>query len=142
MATATEFAARGKVTGVKNGTVIFSPFNTNYELHLTTARPYDGPIGTPILANIRAKARKVYTVPSGGGFISPLFGPPKTIQGRAVHVENGLVVIRAGLLVNVQLPSDDTGLDLSDGPITVGSLVNAVALPGTSFELVRVATAQ
>jgi hypothetical protein len=135
MAQASDFAARGKVTAVIDGKIVFAPSNTNYAIQLTPVRPYDGPIGQLISANIRVKARKVYTVPSGGGFISPLFGPPRTIQGRAVHVENGMVVIRAGLPVMVELPTANDSVDLEEGPIAVGSLVNAVALPGASFEI-------
>ena len=135
MSTASEWSARGKVTAIKEGKVHFAPSNTNYELHLETAQPYSGPIGELITATIRAKARKVYTVPSGGGFISPLFGSPRIIQGRALHVEDDFVVIRAGCPIIVDLPKDDSAVDLDDGSITVGKIVNAVTLPGTKFEL-------
>lgn len=135
MASAKDFAARGKVTAVKNGMVIFAPSNTNYLLYLQTAQPYQGPIGKLISAAIRAKARKVYTVPSGGGFIAPIFGPPRTIQGRTLLVENGKLVIRAGVPVEIELPVSDDAVDLSEGPIQPGTMVNAVALPGASFEM-------
>jgi hypothetical protein len=134
MAMASEFAACGKVTAVKDGQVVFAPSNTNYLLYLQTARPYQGPIDQLISATIRVKARKVYTVPSGGGFISPLFGPPRTIQGRALKVEQGKLVLRAGVPVEVELPASDDAVDLSEGPIKPGTIVNAVALPGAMFE--------
>jgi hypothetical protein len=126
--------ARGTVTAVKNGQVVFAPSSTNYELHLQTSQPYQGPVGQPILARIRVQARKIYTVPSGGGFISPLFGPPRTIQGRALHVDAGLVVIRAGVPIAVELPEKDDAVDLSEGPIAVGAIVNVAAMPGAAFE--------
>ncbi len=129
------FLARGKVTEAKDSLVVFQPFDTNYQLHLQTARPYTGPIGQLISARIRAKAAKVYTVPSGGGFISPLFGPPRIIQGRAMQVDDRRIIIRAGVPMTVELPKSDEGVDLSEGPLAVGSIVNAVALPGATFEL-------
>jgi hypothetical protein len=135
MASVKDFAARGKVTAIKDGLVVFAPLNTNYQLYLQTVGPYEGPIGQLISAAIRVKARKVYTVPSGGGFISPLFGPPRTLQGRALLVEDGRVVIRAGVPVEIELPTSDEAVDLSEGPIAAGSIVNAVALPGAIFEL-------
>jgi len=141
MASAQDFPARGKVTEVKNGKVIFLPFNTNYEMYLETTRPYDGPIGQQILATIRAKARKVYTVPSGGGFVSPIFGPPRTIQGRALFVDETTVVIRAGVPIVVELPVSDDALDFEAGNLSVGSIVNAVALPGVTFEFRQLAAA-
>lgn len=134
MASFTEFAARGKVTGMIDGKIIFAPSNTNYELHLTPAKPYDGPYGELISALVRVKARKVYTVPSGGGFITPLFGPPKIIQGRALHVDNSVVVVRAGLPVIADLPQSDDAVDLDDGVIALGRILNIVALPGATFE--------
>ncbi len=140
MQIATDFAARGKVTAITEGKVVFNPSNTNYQIQLSTSRPFEGPIGQLILVNIRAKARKIYTVPSGGGFISPLFGPPKLIQGRAAYVDPACVVIRAGFPVIVEIPASDDGLDLSEGQISVGSIVNAVPLPGMTMELVQVTT--
>jgi hypothetical protein len=142
MASDSEFAARGKVIAVKDdGKIVFAPSNTNYQLHLQAARPYDGPKDELILAVIRAKAKKVYTVPSGGGFISPIFGPPKTIQGRALQVDDQKVVIRAGVPIVVELPRADDALDLQEGPITVGSIVNAVAMAGATFEFLSPAAA-
>jgi len=135
MASTPDWSARGKVLRVQDGKVVFAPSNTNYELQLETAQPYKGPIGEVVYAMIRAKARKVYTVPSGGGFIAPIFGPPKTIQGRALYVTDNMVVIKAGLPVCVEFPKDDSGMDLEDGPISVGTMVNAVALPGANFEM-------
>jgi hypothetical protein len=135
MATAKDFAARGKVTAVRDGLVVFAPTNTNYQLYLQTARQYEGPIGQLISCSVRVKARKVYTVPSGGGFISPLFGSPRILQGRALFVEDSLVVIRAGVAVEIELPTSVEAVDLSEGPIAAGTIVNALALPGATFEL-------
>ena len=127
--------ARGKVTEANDSRVVFQPFDTNYQLHLKTVRPYAGPIGQLISARIHAKAVKVYTVPSGGGFISPLFGPPEIIKGRAMQVDDRQVVIRAGVPVTVELPATDEAVDLSEGPLAVGCLVNAVTVAGATFEL-------
>jgi len=130
------FTARGKVVEAKDSLVVFQPSDTNYQLHLQTARPYTGPIGQPIDARLRAKARKVYTVPSGGGFISPIFGSPRTLQGRALYVEDRQIVIRAGVPISVDLPQPEDAIDLDDGPIKVGAIINVAALPGMTFEFV------
>jgi hypothetical protein len=135
IARATEFAARGKVIKASGRIVVFAPVNTNYELHLESLQPYQGPLGESILVAIRAQARKIYTVPSGGGFITPLFGPPRIVQGRALDVRENSVVVRAGVPITVQLPVDDDAMDLSEGPIAIGALVNAVILPGATIRL-------
>ena len=129
------FAARGKVIRVNDDSVVFQPKDTNYELQLVTKGKYDGPVNVPINVQVRATVRKLLTVPSGGAFISPIFGPPKTVQGRVKHVEEGAIVVQAGMPFVLDLPSADHQLDLNNGPITVGHMVNAIVLPGATFEL-------
>ena len=45
------------------------------------------------------------------------------------------IVIRAGLPIIVGIPQNDDAIDLGDGPITVGLLVNATIFPGVTFEV-------
>jgi hypothetical protein len=131
-----DFTARGKVIAVNDGSVVFQPKDTNYELKLVTKGRYDGPINVPVSARVTSTVRKLLTVPSGGAFIAPIFGPPKTIQGRVRHVEDGALVVQASFPFVLELPSADHQLDLNNGPITVGHMVNAIVLPGATFELV------
>jgi hypothetical protein len=129
----TEFLARGKVKSVQNGTVIFVPSNTNYELYL--AGSYDGAPGELIDCVVKARARKIYTVPSGGNFITPIFGPPKIVQGRVRSASDKQLVIHASIPFVIDLPREDSAIDLDEGAITVGNMVNAVLLAGATFEL-------
>ena len=131
-----DFTARGKVTVVNDGSVVFAPKDTNYELHLVTKGRYDGPVNIPVDARVRVVVRKLLTVPSGGGFVSPIFGPPRTVQGRVRHVEDGAIVVQAGMPFVLELPSADHALDLNNGPITVGLMANAIVMPGATFEWV------
>ncbi|QOV88612.1 hypothetical protein [Humisphaera borealis] len=135
MATATAFYATGKVTAVKDGKVIFAPTGTNYELELVSPK-YAGPTGKPVKAIIRVKARKVWTVPSGGNFITPIFGPPKIIQGRVRSLDARTLVIQAGTAITVDLPDEDIVFDLANGAISEGVMVNVTAFAGGTFELV------
>ncbi len=135
MPSPTDFPARGKIIEVRDSTVVFQPTGTNYQLHLefTGERPQ---ISTqPIECFIRAEARKVYTVPSGGNFIQPIFGPPKIIQGRVKYADPQTIVVHAGTPIVCQLPAADTAIDLSEGKIRVGHMANVVALPGARIEL-------
>ena len=134
MATATAFHASGKVTAGKDGKIIFAPTGTNYELELSCPR-YAGPIGKPVKGTIRVRARKVWTVPSGGNFITPIFGPPKIIQGRVRSLDARTLVIQAGTAITVDLPDEDIVFDLANGAIAEGVMVNVTAFPGGTFEL-------
>lgn len=125
--------ARGKVIEARPGLVIFQPRGTNYELHLETAGDYQGPVSKPIQCLIHVKARKLYTVPSGGNFIAPILGPPRTIQGRVVAISPTQIVLQAGAPIVVDLPAEEHAIDLGSGPIQQGAIVNVVAFPGARF---------
>lgn len=135
MASLADYTARGKVIAVHDDSVVFQPRDTNYELRLVTKGKYDGAVNTPIDARVRATVRKLLTVPSGGAFVSPIFGPPRTVQGRVRYAEDGALIVQAGMPFVLELPRADHALDLNDGPITVGRMVNAIVLPGATFEL-------
>ena len=132
-ATANGFAASGKVIATKDGVVHFAPSGTNYEL-LLAAPGYSGPAGALARGTIRVQARKVWTVPSGGNFIAPIFGTPRTIQGRVRAVDERSIVVHAGVPIVVDLPAEEPGYDLANGPIAVGVMVNIMAMPGARFE--------
>ena len=129
-------AALGKVVAAADGAVVFAPAGTNYQLRLACP-DYAGPVGPAVRGVLRVTARKVWTVPSGGNFISPIFGPPRTIQGRVRAVDAKSMVVHSGCPIWVNLPDDDIVYDLANGPIRVGALVNVAALPGATFELAK-----
>ena len=136
MSVATEFAAKGKITEVRENLVVFCPNNTNYQLHLISEEGrYAGPTNEPVEVVVKGVARKMWTVVSGGNFISPIFGPPRIVQGRVRYADERVLVIQAGALITIELPSSDMAIDLTNGPITVGSLVNATVMPGATFHI-------
>lgn len=134
MASLTDFPAVGKVFSTGDDHVIFVPQNTNYELKLLTNGKYPGVSGARVEGLIRVTAKKVYTVGSGGNFIAPIFGPPRTIQGRVRYIDDRHLVVQAGCPIVVELPAAETSYDQGCGPMAVGTLVNVVGLPGARFE--------
>jgi hypothetical protein len=132
----TEFPTRGKVIETKGDLVVFQPLGTRYEMHLKPrGGALGGPTGSRVEAVIRIQARKVMTVPSGGNFIAPIFGPPRIVQGRVRSLDEQTMVVQASAFIAVELPAANSALDLNNGPIEVGSLVNVTALPGATIEL-------
>lgn len=132
----TDFPARGRVKQVNGDTIVFAVANTNYELHLKCADgPYAGPVDEPVQGLIHVVARKLWSVPSGGNFIAPIFGPPRTIQGRVKWIAAPSIIVQAGTHFVVDLPAADEAIDLAHGAIEIASLVNVTALPGGTFSL-------
>jgi len=131
-----DFTARGKIIEVRDRIVVFQPSATNYQLYLEFAGDGVPPISAqPIDCLIRVDARKVYTVPSGGNFIQPIFGPPRIIQGRVKYADDRTLVVHAGAPIICQLPAAESAIDLSEGKIRVGHMANVVALPGATIQL-------
>ena|SRR5437868_7132878 len=141
MGKTSDFPAVGKVVSRDDTSVVFNPLNTTYEWKLLAAN-FGGAIGQRVEGFISVTARKVYTVPSGGNFIQPIFGPPRIIQGRVKYLDEKEMVIHASTSIIVQLPADQDAFDLANGDLMVGSLANVVALPGAKFELAAVAAAR
>jgi len=139
MASIWDFPAKGKVIEVRGSLIVFHPANTTYDLYLA-GDAYSGPLNTPVEILIRAKGRKLWTVPSGGNFIAPITGTPRTIQGRVRFIQDQTIVVQAGVPVAITLPANDSGIDLSTGAIGIGSLVNAMVMPGVSYELAGAAS--
>ncbi len=135
MATVTDFPTAGKVIASKDDVVVFTPRGTNYELMLKCAGEKPA-IGMLVHAVIRATARKLWTVPSGGNFIVPIMGPPKIVQGRVMYVDESQIVVQAGAKVRLDLPRAESAVDLPNGAIAVGAMVNVTILPGASVEFV------
>ena len=136
-----DFPARGNLVRSTAGAVVFNPVSTNYELKLAAAAGYAGPTAGRVDALVRATARKLWTIGSGGNFVAPIMGPPRIVQGRIRYIDQTAMVVSCGLMVIVTLPTADSACDLTHGPLAVGQLVNVALLPGASFELASTPTA-
>lgn len=135
MPSPTDFPTSGKILSVKDGSVVFAPRGTTYEMLLKA----DGEIPSinfPVESLIRVNARKVWTVPSGGNFLVPIMGSPRIIQGRVRYLDEKQLVVQAGANVIVSLPANDNAIDLPIGAISVGVMVNVTAFPGATIEFV------
>ena len=142
MPTALDFPARGKILRIENNLVVFNPAGTTYELHLVSASgDLPAPSDRAVSCHIRATARKIWTMSSGGNFVTPIFGTPRVLQGRVRYLEDGLAVIQAGVPIILKLPAEPTAYDLVNGPVIPAGLLNATLVPGTTFELAAAAVA-
>jgi hypothetical protein len=123
----------GKVISSQDGIVVFQPTGTRYEFRL--AGSFKGTLNSPVKCTVRVKARKVYTVPSGGSFVAPIYGPPRIVQGQVRKADSRSLIVQAGSCsFHVELPHEESGIDLDDGPIFTGRLVNVVCEPGARVE--------
>lgn len=137
MPSPSDFPARGKVLRVEGDLVVFNPAGTTYELHLKNhaGAAMPSPSGYAVSALIRCTVRKLWTMPSGGNFITPIFGPPRVVQGRVRYLEERVAVVQAGAPVILALPAEETAYDLASGPVAEGVMVNATLFSGGTIEI-------
>lgn len=106
--------------------------NSNYELHLVPAGAITAEPGKRLIGTIRAKARRMDSVGTGGKYVEPVAGRPRRVQGRvlAIDAERGEVLVDAGV------PILTTPTDARQAPtgFRVGQLVSFDALEGSTFE--------
>jgi hypothetical protein len=143
MASASDFPARGKILSIQDRQVVFAPVNTRYQIHLPAETDLTGAqAGVMIEALIRVSAMKIWTVASGGNFVAPIFGPPRTLQGRIRYLDAERMVLQCGVPIVVALPLDQSVYDLTNGPLALNQMANVAALPGATFDLLTRAAAK
>lgn len=123
---------RGTVVSSTGDKLILNVADTSYQLLLDCAASLVA--GENVRGTIIVKARKVWTVPAGGSFISPLFGSPRVVQGKVKVADGKRLIVQAGMAVCVELPGDPTAYDLKNGELSPGVMVNITTFPGARFE--------
>lgn len=98
--------------------LVFEVDNTDYRLHLEPSggKLPDGIrdlIGTRLVGTVRASAKRVDVVRSGGKFIDPVFGRPRRVQGRIIasNPSGGTVTISSAvpIVCKVTAPGQKAG---------------------------------
>lgn len=122
--------ARAVLHDANDDTVVLAVPGTDYLLRLSVYKAPSTPIGKRILGTVRAQARRIDVVRTGGRYIEPVYGPPRRIQGEIVAVDpaNQTITVHAG--VPVVCKTD--GRQRADA-FKVGDFVAFDVLPGASF---------
>jgi hypothetical protein len=122
-------------TATRPGYIKFAVPNTSYELHLipTGAAPSADRVGKRLLGTIRAKARRIDIVETGGRYVEPVFGRPRRVQGTVIKAVADTVVVDAGIPIHCT-PTDARQAAAQFQP---GQLVSFDVLDGATFEAAR-----
>ena len=103
---------------------------TDYRLHLNVGAPITAKVGSHLTGRIDVHARRIDVTRTGGRFIDPVYGRPRTIQGRVVEtgIGNATIVVDAAVLLHVRVRPPQKASDFE-----VGSIVNFSVDPGAVF---------
>lgn len=114
----------------KQGAIIFSVPNTSYELHLVPLGSVSAEKGKRLIGIIRAKARRIDVVQTGGRYVEPVYGRPRRVQGTVIGVKDGAVVVDASVPIHCT-PTDPRQ---NAEQFTPGMFVSFDVMDGASFE--------
>lgn len=137
---------RAKLTEVIEATattpafLVLSPDNADYKLHLEPAggklpQGLADRVGQRLIGTVRAEAKRIDVVRSGGKFIDPVFGRPRRVQGRIIasNPASNTVTISAG--AGVPIVCKVTGPGQKAGDFELLSFVACQILRGATFEI-------
>jgi hypothetical protein len=128
--------ARGVNGGMTQATVgrpsclIFEVPNTSYQVYLRPEGEITAAQGKRLIGIIKAQAKRIDVVTTGGQYVEPVMGRPRRVQGTVVAVEGGAVVVDAGMPIHCT-PTDPRQ---SASQFQVGQFVSFDVMDGASFK--------
>jgi hypothetical protein len=105
--------------------------NTSYQIYLVATAPVTVEKGKRLVGTIRAQARRVDIVQSGGRYLEPVTGRPRRIQGTVIATDPtaNTITVNAGVPVVCAL----TDARQKATQFEVGAFVSFDALDGATF---------
>jgi hypothetical protein len=128
--------ARGTLLGVhaasatKPAHITFGVPNTNYELHLVPQGTIKAQVGKRLIGTIRAQARRIDVVQTGGQYVEPVYGRPRRVQGTVIAIKDGALVVDAGVPIHCA-PTDARQ---KAEQFSVGQFVSFDVMDGASMQ--------
>ncbi|HBS29115.1 MAG TPA: hypothetical protein DEB06_06610 [Phycisphaerales bacterium] len=122
--------ARGILSESSDDLIVLSIPGTDYQLHLAVYQRPHSPVGKRILGTIRAHARRIDVVKTGGRYIEPVMGTPRRVQGQVIAIDgaNQSICVHAGVPVLCK-----TEARQRPDQFKVGDFVSFDVQPGASF---------
>ncbi len=129
--------ARGELQAIiaptvtRPGYIVIEFPNSSYQMHLIPKGPITTPIGKRIIGTIRATARRIDLVETGGKYVEPVFGHPRRVQGSVIGADHRSRV----LVVDAGMPIHCTMTDARQDPsqFAPGDMVSFDVMDGATF---------
>ncbi len=125
-------AATADATATRSATITLAILNTSYEIQLVPAAAVQGTVGKRIIGIIRADAKRLDTVKTGGRFIEPVYGRPRRVQGSVVGVDTAANAVIVDATVPIHCRLTDQRQKAAD--FQLGQFVSCDVMDGARFE--------
>jgi len=122
--------ARGILESAKPDSIVMHLPGTDYRLHLAVYKTPSTPVGKRIAGTIRAQARRIDSIGTGGAYVEPIMGEPRRIAGTvlATDASEQTITVRSCVPVVVKV-----GAGQRADQFAVGDMVAFDVMSGTSF---------
>ena len=123
-------ACRAVVKSIASDHIVLSFADTNYEMHLVPTQPIAAQVGKRIRGVIRAQARRIDIVQTGGRYVEPVYGRPRRIQGQiiATDLPGSTVTVAAPMPIVCRTDARQRA-----GDFQIGDFVSFDVAPGATF---------
>ena len=123
--------ARGVLAESGFERITFEVPGTSYRFELLVYQQPRTPVGKRIVGTIRAQAKRVDLVHTGGRYVEPVYGRPRRVQGEVLAIDavENTITVDAGLPIVCRL----TDARQKAGDFPPGSFVSFDVTPGASF---------
>jgi len=122
--------ARGVLAAADDKRITLAIPGTDYRLELALSGTLGSRVGDKIAGTIKAQARRIDVIKSGGLFVDPVMGRPRNVQGRIIEVDtNGnTLTVNAGVPIVIKPSPRQKAADFRPA-----QLVHFAAEPGATF---------
>ncbi|TVQ30876.1 MAG: hypothetical protein EA376_11470 [Phycisphaeraceae bacterium] len=124
------FVAHGVLGEIRGDRIVFKIPETDYQLELVAAEKVVASPGERIAGTIRAQARRIDVIRSGGRYIEPVNGRPRRVQGRIVDIDTTKSTVTVNAVVPIVCRTNDLQ---SAEQFEVGQLVSFDVTSGATF---------
>jgi len=110
--------------------IILAIPNSDYRLHLVPTGEITTPVGRAIHGRIDLNARRIDVCGTGGQFIDPVYGRPRTVTGRirAIIADDNALIVKAKIPLRVHVRAPQKATDFE-----TGTLINFFVDRGATF---------
>lgn len=128
-----EALARGILAEKSPGHMTLAVPDSSYAIHLVTEGEIAGEVGRKIRGVIRAQARRIDKVKTGGRYLEPVIGRPRRVQGLVIATDpaEDTVTVRVHDAIAIICRTDG---QQRAAQFEVGDFVSFDVLRGATFE--------
>lgn len=123
-------------TATRPASIVLGLYNSDYRLHLLPVGEITAEPGERVIGTIRAEAKRVDVVKTGGKFVEPVYGRPRRVQGRVIETDTSRNTLTVEAAAPFVCRLTDHRQRASD--FEAGQFVSFDVLNGATFEQRRV----